>query len=642
VTLDGLAAKPVWGKATTELALGLDYRGYMAVDPHAPDLHPPQPVSDADLGAEVARLRAMVQGLEARLVTVERQATPLPGRVAVGAPTAAAAPPPPPTDAIPNRVNREPRRSAPTDPHPETEPSAPRLSPASFAAEDWLKWIGVGLVFLAMAFLVSTAVTRGWIGPELQWAGAMLVGLALLGGAVRLNATRPKWSVAMALGGVAVLDLAVAAGQAGLDLYSVSVATLLMVLTVVGGLAMGWWLSRSSVAGLAVALGVWIPTVMIIDDAPDLFTATLGAVLIGGLIAAGIGVGVLRGWTSLRLTTMIVTAIPLLLLAWDAQDSRSSSGGFAVMVLIAAVGVLYWVLTSELIPKETTSILGSVEIRVATLLPLFIWLLFAVRLDLEETSWITAVVFAGAAAALALVLRELKIFGLDTFSSHLVGAGLLLSVGLIGLIDGPVLPVLIAAQALGFTWLALREGDPFVRGAAVVLGVVAAAIAASGMANAIDRGGSPADHLAHLFVVAAGVVAVWLGRQHQWSRLLAVVTWVGLMGWIASVFSDLAQGQMLVSVMWMAMGAGAFVYGVRNRNTSVAHLGLATIGVTVVKLLTVDLGAVDTMWRAGLFLVVGLGLMRLGLMVSAIKPPPVDPHDLDVTNPPIPAEPEPH
>jgi len=48
----------------------------------------------------------------------------------------------------------------------------------------------------------------------------------------------------------------------------------------------------------------------------------------------------------------------------------------------------------------------------------------------------------------------------------------------------------------------------------------------------------------------------------------------------------------------------------------VANLGLITLGVTVVKLVTVDLDAVDTMWRAGLFFLVGIGLLRLGLLVS--------------------------
>ena len=41
------------------------------------------------------------------------------------------------------------------------------------------------------------------------------------------------------------------------------------------------------------------------------------------------------------------------------------------------------------------------------------------------------------------------------------------------------------------------------------------------------------------------------------------------------------------------------------------------IGLTVGKLLTVDLREVDALWRAGLFLVVGLGLLRLGFLLPS-------------------------
>lgn len=52
----------------------------------------------------------------------------------------------------------------------------------------------------------------------------------------------------------------------------------------------------------------------------------------------------------------------------------------------------------------------------------------------------------------------------------------------------------------------------------------------------------------------------------------------------------------------------------------VAAAGLAVIGITVGKLLTVDLQEVDTLWRAGLFLVIGLGIMRIGFLLPRFTP----------------------
>ncbi len=66
--------------------------------------------------------------------------------------------------------------------------SAPSLVVTS---ETMLKWGGVALVVLGVVFSVSTAIHRGWIGPELQLAGSCAIGLALIGLGFRLRSTRP-------------------------------------------------------------------------------------------------------------------------------------------------------------------------------------------------------------------------------------------------------------------------------------------------------------------------------------------------------------------------------------------------------------------------------------------------------------------
>ena len=73
----------------------------------------------------------------------------------------------------------------------------------------------------------------------------------------------------------------------------------------------------------------------------------------------------------------------------------------------------------------------------------------------------------------------------------------------------------------------------------------------------------------------------------------------------------------MVSVSWAVVGIGLFVVGATRKNRDAAAAGLAVIGLTVGKLLTVDLREVDALWRAGLFLVVGLGLLRLGFLLPS-------------------------
>ena len=58
-------------------------------------------------------------------------------------------------------------------------------------SEDVLKWGGVVLVVLAVGFAVSTAISRGWIGPEAQLAGAALVSIGLVATGLYLRRSRP-------------------------------------------------------------------------------------------------------------------------------------------------------------------------------------------------------------------------------------------------------------------------------------------------------------------------------------------------------------------------------------------------------------------------------------------------------------------
>ena len=53
------------------------------------------------------------------------------------------------------------------------------------------------------------------------------------------------------------------------------------------------------------------------------------------------------------------------------------------------------------------------------------------------------------------------------------------------------------------------------------------------------------------------------------------------------------------------------------------------LGITVAKLLTVDLQEVDTLWRAGLFFVIGLGFLRLGFLLPRLTGGPAAPSEAE-------------
>ena len=121
--------------------------------------------------------------------------------------------------------------------------------------------------------------------------------------------------------------------------------------------------------------------------------------------------------------------------------------------------------------------------------------------------------------------------------------------------------------------------------------------------------------LPSLLLLAIVAVGVWLTGARE-TRQLGGATVGGLtLVWLGSVLVHLPQGQALVSLSWAAVGGTVLVTGAVRKIPALGNAGLVVLAVTVAKLLLVDLAEVDALWRAGLFLFVGLGFLRLGFLL---------------------------
>jgi len=165
-----------------------------------------------------------------------------------------------------------------------------------------------------------------------------------------------------------------------------------------------------------------------------------------------------------------------------------------------------------------------------------------------------------------------------------------------------------------------------------VLGAVVVTATAAGLVDVAALGLNGelvpvGDHLAHLAVVVALAVVtapLWwfeLSPARRFPGLgsaLFTVSWVLSLGWLASVLAGTPQAQVAISGVWAVAACGAIVVGLLTGRSEIRTVGLVTLGVVLVNLLTVDLAEVETLWRVGLFLVIGLGLLRLGYVLPAL------------------------
>jgi hypothetical protein len=125
---------------------------------------------------------------------------------------------------------------------------------------------------------------------------------------------------------------------------------------------------------------------------------------------------------------------------------------------------------------------------------------------------------------------------------------------------------------------------------------------------------------ATLYAIIALGLATWrLWSDQAWRGPALVATWIFGHLWVLAAFLPFADGQVGVSILWAAAAVGAIWFGVRRADSFVRTLGLISLTVVIMKLLSVDLAEVDTLWRVLLFLVVGLGLLRLAYVLPGLE-----------------------
>lgn len=542
----------------------------------------------ADNDDRVTALETRVAALEAQIAELTAIRTPKPAATPPG--------PPPPPVGPPVDVARS-NETAP----PASEGAATGRGPA-IDSETALKWGGVGLVVLAVAFGVSTAVQRGWIGPTLQLAGAAGFGLALVAAGTRLRSTRRPWTHALCAGGVAVLYVTAASDLFGEwadpDTGHVTTAVIALASVALARFVESEWVGVTTLTGGTVG---WL----VIADGTTSVAAT-GIALAAATVVMH-AVSLERRWFGLRLLTHTIGLLAVLGLASSADTEQVVIMAAAVIV---AVALLQLPSTGEIRPPWR-----PIEIQLATLLAPWAWLVVAITfVDTDTAAGVIALVSAAVVAALAVARRPQLLDG--HFAALIVGASVSCTVGAGLVLSTDVAWVAVAVQGAGLVVLhrALPEHRLLPINAAGLLAAATVWVFADGVAAWRDDAAVGSD-LARLAVLAIVAVGVWLTGARE-TRQLGGATVGGLtLVWLGSVLVHLPQGQALVSLSWAVVGGTVLVTGAVRKIPALGNAGLVVLAVTVAKLLLVDLAEVDALWRAGLFLFVGLGFLRLGFLL---------------------------
>jgi uncharacterized membrane protein len=498
-------------------------------------------------------------------------------------------------------------------------PRAPRPR-SQMSGARVLAWTGGGVTLLGVVLLLALAASRGWFSPVGRVTSGAVLGVVLIGLALRLHRKVDAGVGALALAGTgfATLYLTVAAATALYGFLAPTPALLVALVVAAAGLGLAdRWQAQLLGGGVVVGAAVL---------APVLVWGWLLVALVLALQLAALPVVLRRRWSVLAL---VAAAGPVL---YGAVVGAIADEPERVPTVAVAIGVLVAALATAL-PAARVLPAGSVGALVAAApIPVLVS-------SLVWGGWSGAAVAAVAVVALAAFAavpgtsRSVRVVAVAAAAVALFQATLVT-------LEGSTATVVLLGQAIVATVLAaqLRARLPLAIGTAY--GVVAVLIALGRDAPLEGLVHHPAfayagpgtgplvvgvavSALVLVFAVAllvAGARAGLMRSDPASAPLWVPVGLVGLYGatslvvTLALLVSDdrtgFTAGHALVSVSWTVMALVLLARGIRRPALRVT--GMVLVAAAVAKLVLFDLVALDGLARVAAFLGAGLVLLAAG------------------------------
>lgn len=542
----------------------------------------------------------METSVEARLAHLEDRVRTLEGLLGIGSK--------PPLPAAP-----EPFPAPPPAPAPHRAP-APRRDLEELLGGRILGWTGGIAVVVAAVFFLVMAVRNGWIGREARVELAFAASLALLGAGTWLYERRGKTQAALAAAAAGFAAL-YASDTAGTALYHlVSPLAGLLVAGAVGAAALAAavrWQSQE-IAGIGIVGSLLAPVLV------QAGVSTSALVFMAIALLAAVGVVVERGWAWLGPVAYIVSAP-------QAADWINHEHVDHLAAALAVTAGFWLVYVAASLGHELRRPQTSLRISSASLL--FInasvtaaggwWLLHDTGHGTAATGWIFGL--AAAHVALALVVLGTRV-SRETAVVLAGEAAAQLAVAVALALGGPALVAAWAVEGVVLAWIGARGGDR--RGRLAAFGLLALA---AGHVVVFDV---PPTALAYGLpslgkgIVAAAIFAAALAALAWIDNELAEPLWWAAAGvgvYLCSGLVVTAGGaqphavtqtsQLALSGFWAALGLAALVAGLVVRRRALRLGGLGLLALAVGKVFIVDLSKLESMWRVGSFLALGLLLL---------------------------------
>jgi uncharacterized membrane protein len=598
----------------------------------------------------IRTLELRVAGLEAALRRLIQERTPvappppviaqpIPETVSATAPAAPLAPPPPAT-APTAPLAPPPPPAAPAEslapPPPPPPPPPPAIATPSDSLEQvigrkWLGWVAILLIFGATVYFLKYAFDNRWIGE----LGRVMLGVAASLTLVWLGNERyrKQWryfSQILTGGGIAILYLSVYGAFGYYHLIGQRGAFVFLAILVAEAFLLAVWYDSPSIAVMALAGGFLVPILLSTgrDQYATLFTYI--AVLDLGML----GVVAVRSWRWIGSLAYLGTQ--LLFWNWYSEHYHTEKRP-AVLLFQTAIFLLF--IVADMAPNLRRRAAGFEEwVRLAVNPFVFYATCYGLLND-DFHEWMAVL-----ALLLAVVYAALARAGLARYAPDrrtlLVTLGTALTFVTLAIpvqLDSNWITIAWAAEAVALVWAGLDSGARPLRAlSTVVFGLALERFLFVDTPWDSRTAFTPVFNryfLGMLAVAACLAAAAYLyGRARPRAALAAGLVAFGVL-WIGSSFEAYTyfsvqmqataypmpaeetlrqlswSAQLALSLLW-SVYAGLFTAaGFRRQSRALRTTGLVLFGITLGKVLLVDVWELRQFYRIVALLALGLVLL---------------------------------
>jgi uncharacterized membrane protein len=541
------------------------------------------------------------------------------------------------------------RQSPAVEPPPAVEVPPAAAPPAQHMevviGQMWVGWIAVALIFCAAAFFLKYAFENRWIGELERVAIGIAVGLAFVAGG--LERYRQGWrnlSQSLTAGGIAILYLSVYGAFGYYHLVDQRGAFILLAILVAAADLLALACNAPAVAAMALAGGFLVPILLSAgrDRYAVLFT------YIGVLDLGMLGIVIARRW--LWIGSLAYAGTQCLFWAWYAEHYHSEK---RVPVLVFQTAIFLLFVLADLAPNLRRRATGWEEwIRLAVN-PFVFYATCYFLLNGDHHAWMAALALAIALVYAALARASLALCPSGALHQPdrrmlLVTVGTALTFVTLAIpvqLDSNWIAIAWGLQAVALSWAGSETSAPPLRALSAIVFAMAllrflladtpwgyrapftpvlnryfldmlALAACLGCAAYLYRRMGLSGYLA-FGLLAAGVF--WLGSSVEAysyfdAQAQALTRNAGPAGFAAA--SETARqlrwaGQLSLSMLWPLYAGLMTAAGFRLQLRAWRMAGLALFGLTLVKVLFLDIPELRQFYRI-------VALLALGVVLLAV------------------------